>query len=251
MFMEVIQLHIIIVEDLEADRKKLMELIQYDFNKQNQTVEFSCYTNCDVFLKEYHTGICDALFLDIMMEGTSGIDAAKKVRENEPNIPIIFTTAEPNFALDGFSVHAMDYLMKPLSEYKVNWCLKQLQEYIATPRYISILEITGWGHSNIIQISLDNIVYAQYHNHTVEIHTLNSIHRTRLSFQDFMALLPQNGRFYICGRGLMVDFDKVERITNGIFIMKNQQNIAFSRNRNTEIQKAFAEWIFVRSRKGV
>ncbi len=49
----------------------------------------------------------------------------------------------------------------------------------------------------------------------------------------------------------MVDFDKVERITNGMFIMKNQQNIAFSRNRNTEIQKAFAEWIFVRSRKGV
>ena len=243
-------MHIIIVEDLETDCQKLMELIQYDFNKQNQNVDFSCYTNCDEFLKNYHTGICNAIFLDIMMKGTSGIDAAKKIRQKEPYIPIIFTTAEPNFALDGFSVHAMDYLVKPLSQHKVNWCLKQLRKYII-PCYISLLEIVGWGHSNIIQIPLNNIIYAQYRNHIVEIHTTSNVHRTRLSFQDFMALLPQNGQFYVCGRGLMVNFDKVEKITNGLFIMKNQQNISFSRNRNTEIQKAFAEWVFARSRKGV
>lgn len=79
-------MHLIIVEDLELDRENLKELIQKNCDTSHQAVDFSCYENGETFLNSYHAGICDALFLDILLNGISGIDVAEKVRRIEPRL---------------------------------------------------------------------------------------------------------------------------------------------------------------------
>ena len=172
------------------------------------------------------------------------------MREREPRLPIIFTTSEPDFALDGYAVHAMDYLVKPLKASKVSWCLRELKEYLATPVLLTISKIDGPGHSHTIDLPLDEIHYGRYRAHNMEIHTSAGLVLTRLSFQDFTALLPHSGRFYACGRDLVVNFSYVERVADGELMMKGGERLQFSRSRQAKVQKAFSSWVFSRSRKG-
>ncbi|HAB93378.1 MAG TPA: histidine kinase [Lachnospiraceae bacterium] len=56
----------------------------------------------------------DVAFLDIEIGGTNGIDLARKIREMQPDVRIIFVTSHDSYALDAFSVHATGYLLKPV-----------------------------------------------------------------------------------------------------------------------------------------
>lgn len=243
-------MHLIIVENLDTDRGKLEELIRRDCCQQGQKADFSFYENGEAFLADYRPGSCDCIFLDILMDGMSGMEVARKIRLTEPRLPIVFTTTEPDFALEGFSVHAMDYLVKPLSADRVAWCLKELREYLAVPACITLMEIRGWGHSAPVDIALDDVLYGQHHNHIMEVHTVRRVCRTRLSFREFTALLPHAGRFYICGRGLVVNLSQVERVGDGTLLLKNGENLPFSRSHKSEVQNAFSRWSFACSRKG-
>lgn len=245
-----IHVHFIIVEDQELDRKELAVLIREFYEADSQPLEFSFYNSGEAFLTHYQPGSCDALFLDIILGGISGIETARTVREREARLPIIFTTSEPDFALDGYAVHAMDYLVKPLKASKVSWCLRELKEYLAAPVLLTISKIDGPGHSHTIDLPLDEIRYGRYRAHNMEIHTSAGLVVTRLSFQDFTALLPHSGRFYACGRDLVVNFSYVERVADGELMMKGGDRLQFSRSRQAKVQEAFSSWVFSRSRKG-
>jgi len=243
-------LYFIIVEDLASDRENLKELIQKDCEAGCLTVDFSCYGSGKTFLDHYHAGIGDALFLDILLDGISGIDVAKKVRETEPRLPIIFTTAEPDFALDGFAVHAMDYLIKPLVPSKVSWCLNELREYLTIPTFLILPETNGRGHSTPRTIALNDILYGECQNHSMLIHTAAGTVCARISFQEFNARLPHTGRFLVCGRGLVVNLSHVEQVKTGELLLKNGKTLSFSRSRTSEVREAFSSWLFANSRKG-
>lgn len=243
-------MHLIILEDLTTDREKLTALIRKDCRANGQTTEFSYYESGESFLEHYRAGICDALFVDILMDGISGIAVAKKVRETEPRLPIIFTTTEPDFALEGFSVHAMDYLIKPLDPARVSWCLKELREYLAAPALLTLSENDGRGHSHPRTVSLDSILYGQYLNHNMEIHTESDTFCTRISFQNFTALLPHSGRFFACTRGVVVNLSHVEQVNTAELLLANGEKLPLSRGRSQQAREAFSSWMFSRSRKG-
>jgi len=243
-------MHFIIVEDLEPDREKLAVLIKEFYAADGQPLEFSFYSSGEDFLAHYQPGSCDALFLDIVLDGVSGLEAARAVREREPRLPIIFTTAEPDFALEGYGVHAMDYLVKPLKAAQVSWCLRELKEYLAVPGLLTVSRVDGPGHSHTVDLPLDEIRYGQYRAHNMELYTSAGVVLTRLSFQDFAALLPHSGRFHVCGHNLVVNFSYVERVADGELILKDGERLQFSRSRQEEVRAAFVSWVFSRSRKG-
>lgn len=243
-------MHLIILEDLETDRDKLAALIREDCCANGLDADLSYFKNGESFFAHYDAGTCDALFLDILMDGMSGIAVAKKVREMEPRLPIIFTTTEPDFALDGFSVHATDYLTKPLDAAKVSWCLKELREYLAAPAFLTLSENNGRGHSSPRTLSLDSILYGQYQNHNMEIHTKSDTFCSRLSFQSFTRLLPRSGRFFVCTRGLVVNLSHVEQVNTTELLLSNGEKLPLSRGRSQQARDAFSSWIFSQSRKG-
>ena len=97
---------------------------------------------------------------------------------------------------------------------------------------------------------MDEILYAQYRNHIVDVHTTLGVFCTRLSFQDFTVQLPHMGRFYVCGRGLVVNLSQVARVGSGTLLLKNGESLPFSRRRRQEVERAFTEWTFASLRKG-
>lgn len=243
-------MHLIIVEDLAMDRDTLVGLLREDFDRRGENVDFSFYESGEDFLAQYRPKSCDGLFLDIILGGLNGIEIARKVRETERRLPIIFTTRERDYAVDGFDIGARDYLIKPLTLEKVARCMERMREYLSMPSSIPLQETSGWGHAAPLDVPLDEILFAQYGNHIMDVHTTQGVFCTRQSFQDFTAQLPHTGRFYVCGRGLVVNMSHVARVLDNELLLKNGERLSFSRNRRQEIQKAHAEWNFSRSRKG-
>lgn len=243
-------MHLVIVEDLELDREKLASLLREDFARRGEHVDLSLYESGEDFLAQYRPRACDGLFLDVLLGGMDGIEVARRVREEEGKLPIVFTTRERDYAVDGFDIGARDYLVKPLTGEKVSRCVDRILEYLARPSSIPLQETSSWGHAAPLDIPLDEIVYAEYCNHIVDVHTTQGVFCTRQSFQEFTARLPQTGRFYVCGRGLVVNLSQVTRVLEHDLLLKNGDRISFSRNRRREIQKAYADWSADRARKG-
>jgi len=245
-----VYLHLIIVEDLQLHREQLAKLIRDDCYQRKESVDLSFFASGEEFLACYRPKSCDGLFLDVLLGGVTGIDVAGKVRESEPRLPIIFTTTERDYAVDGFAVDATDYLIKPLNAEKVARCMERLRRFLAAPSSISLLETSGRGHSAPIDVPLDHILYAQCFNHTIDVHTTSGVYHTRQSFQDFTGQLPHTGRFFVCGRGLVVNLSQVARVLENELLLKNGDRLSFSQSWRQKIQKAYAGWEWTRSREG-
>lgn len=243
-------MHLIIVEDVSFDQEKLADLIRQDCAVHEESVDLSFYASGEDFLARYRPKSCDGLFLDIVLGGLTGIEVARRVRETEPYLPVIFTTTERDYAVDGFAVRGTDYLIKPLDPAQVARCMERLREFLAVPSSISLLEPSGRGHSFPVEVALDDILYGQYLDHVMTVYTRSGAYRTRQSFRDFMARLPHTGRFCVCGRGLVVNLSYVERVLDSELLLKNGDRLSFSRNRRQDIRRAYGEWTVTRSRKG-
>ena len=243
-------MHLIIVEDLSFDQEKLADLLRQDCASHEESLDLSFYASGEDFLAHYRPKSCDGLFLDIVLGGLSGIEVARRVRETETRLPIIFTTTERDYAVDGFAVRGTDYLVKPLERPQVARCMERLREYLAAPSSVSLLGTSGRGHSAPVDVPLDDILYAQCFAHAIDVHTTSGVYRTRQSFQDFTAQLPHTGRFCVCSRGLVVNLSYVARVLDSELLLKNGDRLAFSRNRRRDVQRAYAEWTVARSRKG-
>jgi len=243
-------LYLIIVEDLESDRQRLAALIRQECAGHGESVDLSFYASGEEFLAHYRPRSCDGLFLDIVLGDLTGIEVARRVRETEERLPVIFTTGERDYAVDGFAVRATDYLVKPLDPEQIARCMGRLREYLAAPPSLSLQETSGRGHSAPVDVPLDDILYAQCFDHTIQVNTTAGVYRTRQSFQDFTARLPHTGRFYVCGRGLVVNLSHVARVLDRELLLKNGERLSFSRNRRQDIQRAYAQWAVARSRKG-
>lgn len=98
--------------------KEHSEEVVYEFSSGKSTVNW---------LKK-HPGEIDLLFLDVEMEGLNGMETARQIREFDEGILLVFVTGYADYVFDGYSVGAMDYLMKPVEEEKLFSVLQRVRE---------------------------------------------------------------------------------------------------------------------------
>lgn len=167
-------MHIAIVEDCVFDQKHLIDLIQKNFEKYGEMADFTCYESGEAFLEAFRPGLFNAVFMDIMLakNGLNGLETAEKLRAVAARIPLIFVSNERDYSLEGYRVHPLDYLLKPVDADTLAWCLNEIRTFRAEPAYIEIQAVLGQGQSSCQRILLDDFLYAETQNHRLIIHTL-------------------------------------------------------------------------------
>lgn len=91
----------------------------------------------------------DLIFLDVEMPGLNGLDCAKQISQNQPHIPIVFTTAYDHYALDAFNVLAAGFLVKPVNRDKLKQLLTKLEPTIQNNALEQTLLVSKIG--NVIE----------------------------------------------------------------------------------------------------
>ncbi len=242
-----------IVDDQKSDREHLVSLIQEYGAAAAEAMTYSAYASSEAFLDAFRPGKFSAVFLDILMSGMSGLDAAREIRKKDAHIAIIFTTTEAGFALESYDIHALDYLVKPVTAERLAWCLKKLYDIAAVPLYIKVRGTNSAGApATVRMLPLEDILFAESIHNGVMIHTTAGDIRTSYTFREFMQLLPGTGQFFECSRGIMVNFMHVACILeNGTISLGNSSDIYCSRRKTKETLNAYADYKFTQLRKGI
>lgn len=105
---------IALVEDEEASALRIKEFIERYEKGINEKIEVRWFPDSLVFLDEYAAEY-DVIFMDIDMPNLNGIETAKELRKRDPMVALIFVSIMVQFAVEGYSVDAMDFLVKPVS----------------------------------------------------------------------------------------------------------------------------------------
>lgn len=118
-------------DQLNARDVLLFELEKILRDESEQIVyEFSTGASAVRWL-EKHPGEIDLLFLDVEMDGISGMDAAAQIRNFDKEICLVFVTGYTDYVFDGYKVNALDYVIKPASAKKLFDVLKRVREQLS------------------------------------------------------------------------------------------------------------------------
>ena len=107
-------MYIAICDDQAEELLVVTELLTQWQSERNIAVRFKEFRSAVEMLEEAQNGKFNLYLLDIMMSGMDGLSAAKEIRNFDENADIVFLTSSPNFALESYGVHALDYLLKPV-----------------------------------------------------------------------------------------------------------------------------------------
>lgn len=184
--------------------------------------------NASLYLNEHPV---DLIFLDINMPDLNGVDLVKSL-SNSPNI--IFTTAYANYAVEGFELDAVDYLLKPISFSRfLKACNKVKKMYESDP--LSLTEITEIEQApshdfiflkvehNNVRINISEITLIEGYKDYCKVY-LNAKERpvlTLKSIKAFEELLPQH-LFIRVHKSFLINIQFIESYRNGRIILKQK-----------------------------
>lgn len=232
-FTSSMQLNCLIIDDEPLARKGLKEYID--------DVDFlTLYGEFDSPLKavdQLRTGEVQLIFLDIQMPKITGLQFFKSLQQAPP---VIFTTAYPQYALDGFELNALDYLVKPISFDRFLKAALKAKEYYelrnqdkkeeptATPDYLFV-KVDG----KVVKVLYDDILFVEAVQNYVTIQTRDKKLLTYLTFHSIEEFLPTT-QFLKTHKSYLVSLSKIESI-DGNTLQIGKHVIPISRSLKDEV----------------
>ena len=223
-------MRIAIVDDLETERAQLKTRLARQLRLCGAEAELLEFESGESFLAAEKEQRFTAAFLDIYMHGMSGMDAAKELRKTDADCLLVFTTTSTDHALEGFQVRALHYLVKPFSE----------EEPVLT------VKVSG----SDVRLCYRDIISAEHFAHLINIRTtaLKTL-VTRQSFKVFTEPLKKDPRFFVCGRGMIVNLEHAADFRDGAFCMTDGSSVYVSQELLKPARQAFMEFLLQRERR--
>ena len=229
-------MRIAICEDDQMHAAKILEMIQRWSAIQEQDIQIMAYESAEAFLKDFvHGAKPDLSFLDIRLGGMSGIELAKRIRQRDMNMQIVFVTSFFDYVLDGYEVSAFRYLIKPVKEKKV-WDILNAASETCKKRLASYFTITNEGAT--YKVAKSDIVYFVTKDHYIYVHTFDGEHR----FRGTMALLKDEfskPAFAKCNRGVVINVEHISSIHKDRVSMVNKETLPLSRKYWEDVNRCF------------
>ncbi|NPA44350.1 MAG: response regulator transcription factor [Chlorobi bacterium] len=170
----------------------------------------------------------DLIFLDIQMPGITGVQLAKSIK-NIP--PVIFTTAYSNYAVEGFELDAVDYLVKPFTFERFLKAVNKAYELhkLKNKKQISNNFIFVKSEYKNIKVNFKDILFIEGLSDYIKIHLTNGEKILSLqSLKAFFEKLPQND-FIRIHRSYIISIDKIKSIQkNRVFIGETELSVGES-----------------------
>jgi DNA-binding LytR/AlgR family response regulator len=216
------RINCIIIED-ELPASILLEIHIAKFDFLELKGKFMSTNNASNLLKSQKI---DLLFLDINLPGKSGIEFAKSLPKD---IGIIFTTANPQHAVEGFELEAIDYLLKPISLERFS---KAIHKYCKIQKTNQEFEkrtqaeterpfIFAKCERKTLKLYLDEIDYFESQGNYLLIHTESDCYKTYQSITEMIEKLPE-GLFCRIHRSFLITIKKVTQFNSRSVTINNK-----------------------------
>src|SRR5687767_1245898 len=238
------QLNCIIIDDEPLARKGLKEYIA-DVDFLHMVGEFENPLKATQILS---SGNVQLVFLDIQMPKISGLEFLKSLQQAPP---VIFTTAFPQYALDGFDLNALDYLVKPISFDRFVKAAMRAKEFYEVRKKNTAAESNQPAEyffikadNKLVKIEYDEILFVEALQNYVTIQTLDKKYITYLTFKSVEEYLPAE-KFIKIHKSYIVSASKIDTI-EGNEIRIGNHHLPISRNLKDEVMEKLLKGKFLK-----
>ncbi len=160
-------IRIAIVEDNPAEQKKIRECLDYFSEQEQIPFEIETYPSGSAFFMSGMTGY-DIIFMDIDMPGMNGMETAQALRKEDPSVVLIFVTNMAQYAISGYDVDALSFILKPVNKY--SFAIK-MKRAVARTTKRNDEEISIRADGTLYRIPISEIHYLEVTGHYVIYHT--------------------------------------------------------------------------------
>lgn len=204
---------------------------------RHETVQVLCFSSADAFLFAYEKDKrLDVLLLDIQMPGLSGMELARRLREGRDSLTLALITAIPDFALEGYEVDALAYLVKPVSDSALFALLDKVRERCRPP---CLLADTQEDQTRRIPVS--DILYLESQGHNTRIVCMQEELISPHVLGYFEDLLGEqfDGQFHRCHRCYLINLAHAVSIHKKEVQLEQSHRIPVARGRFEPLSRAY------------
>lgn len=197
-------------------------------------------------IREYRDGVqlvrsseeYDIVFLDIRMGKLDGIEVARFLRRISQDTVLIFVTNMAQFAIQGYEVDAMDFILKPIDQPAIDRVLTKAMKRIRGRSGVQLILKTSEGTT---RVSSNSVHYVEIYNHELVYHTDAGDFRVRGQLNEVRKRL-EDQHFILCNRSYLVNLRYVSSLSENHLIVGGE-SIPVSKSHRKELEQRFVDYL--------
>ena len=230
-------IRVLIAEDDPRCAIQLRQFLDSYSQETCRTFRITHYDNGEDLVERYQPEF-DLLLLDVDMPFMDGMTAAGHIRRLDPEVVIVFVTNLAQYAIQGYSVNALDYILKPLNYFSFSQRLTRALRYVKKREdaYITVAVKGG-----ALKLEVGNIHYIERLGRQLMFHTHDGIHASSATLQQMEDALSGKG-FARCNKGYLVNLAHVSGVRDGCAVVQGDK-LLISRGRRGPFLDALADYV--------
>ncbi len=231
---------IAIVEDEAGQLSRLTgQISEYLRQRGVWDREIQGFSASRAFLAAFAPGVWDMVVLDIYIDELNGVALARRIREQDENVALVFCTSSNEFAAQSYEVNARYYLQKPVTEQTLDAMFRRI-DLERMPQRRSVL--LPDGH----RILARQLMFTNYVNHVVTYYIEGEEPHSVYMSHGEAEMLLHHSCFYCANKGSIINFDHVDRVAEDSFLMRSGHTIPIPRRRIREARDAYNRFHFTK-----
>ncbi len=202
-------LRLAIVEDDQTYRNEFKAYLSQYEKETGETFQIVEFTDGDGILQNYKSDY-DIILMDVEMAFVDGMTAATEIRKIDSDVVIVFITNMPQYAIKGYTVDALDYILKPVSYYAFSQTItRALARKAERKKKYILVNIRG----GMQKIEITKVKYIEVMDHDLIFHTIDGDVESKGSIRDMERELHEDS-FFQCNKAYLINLAYVDGIQN-------------------------------------
>lgn len=227
---------IAVVEDESHYTEQLVSYLRQFEQETGHTFDIVTYGDGDGIVNHYRAQF-DIILMDIDMKFMDGMSAAEEIRKVDSEVVIIFITNLAQYAIRGYAVDALDYVLKPVSYFafsqRLNRALTRMKK-----RETKTLSLSTKGGT--MRLDMADIYYIESQGHTMIVRTATGRHETYGVMKELEKELSEY-HFIRGNKGYLINLAHVDSVKDNCAVVRGEE-LLLSRARKKDFMEALAAY---------
>lgn len=229
-------IRVAIVEDESVYVEQLTQYLRQYEEERKEGLQITCFSDGDGIVYNYRPQY-DIILMDVQMKFMDGMSAAEEIRKVDKQVIIIFITNMRQYAIRGYEVEALDYVVKPITYFAFSERFARAVEKVKRRVQKNILVNVRGG---MLRLAVADICYIESRGHTLIYYTVSGEYEGSDTMREAEENLTQ---YHFCrgNKGYLINLAHVDGIQDGCAMVRGEA-LVLSRGRKTPFMEALTDY---------